>query len=222
MRIAFFDLDKTLIGKNSAGLWVRSELRDGHISKRTALRAIGWIIQYRLGFAAMDHAVRRGIALLAGLDEAVLAERTRVFYRAEVASLYRPGGLQALHAHRDAGDSLVLLTTSSAYLSAEVSRDVDLDDYLCSHFETDADGRFTGRAVEPLCYGPGKVTAASAYAQAHGADLRDCAFYSDSASDLPMLEAVGRPVVVDPDPRLRRVARRRGWEIADWGEASVA
>jgi phosphoserine phosphatase len=67
-----------------------------------------------------------------------------------------------------------------------------------------------------LCFGKGKVEHARVVADKLGISLADCSFYTDSASDLPMLEAVGRPVVVDPDPRLRRIAARRGWPIQSW------
>jgi phosphoserine phosphatase len=68
----------------------------------------------------------------------------------------------------------------------------------------------------PLCFGAGKVVHASAWARDHGVDLSASAFYTDSVSDLPMLERVGEPRVINPDLRLRRVARRRGWPIESW------
>lgn len=217
MRIAFFDLDKTLIAKNSATLWIRSELRGGHISRRTALRGLGWVIKYELGVAGMDYALRKGVALLTGMREADLLKRTRAFYDKDIKHQYRPGGIDALERHRAAGDKLVLLTTSSNYLSEEVARELRLHDYLCNRFEVDDDGRYTGLPVEPLCFGDGKVGFAQQYLATVGAQLTDCVFYSDSSSDLPMLEAAGERVVVNPDPRLKRTARKRGWTIEDWG-----
>ncbi|HEY4223650.1 MAG TPA: haloacid dehalogenase-like hydrolase, partial [Myxococcota bacterium] len=71
--------------------------------------------------------------------------------------------------------------------------------------------------VEPVCYGAGKVAHATGCAQKLNIELAACSFYTDSASDLPMLEVVGHPVVVSPDQRLRRVAKRRGWVTEDWG-----
>lgn len=83
----------------------------------------------------------------------------------------------------------------------------------------DAEGRLTGRVDRPICYGPGKVEHARRWAADHGIDLGASWFYSDSRSDLPMLEAVGSPEVVNPDPRLGFVARRRGWPIHRWDRA---
>ena len=77
-------------------------------------------------------------------------------------------------------------------------------------------GRFTGEVVSPLAFGHGKVTLAEAWAREHGVDLAQSVFYSDSISDLPMLERVGRARVINPDPRLRWTARRRRWPIEHW------
>ncbi len=226
MAIAFFDLDKTLVGQNTGRLWVRSELRQGHLSRFQFLRATGWFVRYRIGLADMEDALRLAIATLAGSLESDFAERTRAFYERECRDLVRPGALAAVENHRLNGDALVLLTTTSSYLSEEFARDLVFDEILCNRFEVDADGRFTGRAVEPLCFREGKLLHAQRCAEARGVDLRDCSFYTDSVADLSVLEAVGRPVVVDPDPRLRRKARSRGWPIVDWdsgdGEARVA
>jgi phosphoserine phosphatase len=83
-------------------------------------------------------------------------------------------------------------------------------------------GRFTGVYVRPACYGAGKVTRAESFAVEHGIDLRQSYFYSDSYSDLPMLERVGQPRVVNPDPRLRRAAQRRGWSAESWRAPRLA
>jgi phosphoserine phosphatase len=78
------------------------------------------------------------------------------------------------------------------------------------------DGRFTGRIVPPVCFGPGKVERARVLAAELGVALADCTYYGDSYSDLPVLLAVGHPVAVTPDPRLRREAVRRGFRIEQW------
>jgi HAD superfamily hydrolase (TIGR01490 family) len=217
--IAFFDLDKTLISRNSATLWIRFELAAGRVTRWQALHALTYVVRYSLGAADMSDAIRRSVASLAGQPEAELRERARLFYEQLIPPLYRPGAAAAIAAHRAGGDRLVLLTSSSIYMSEMVCRDLRLDDYLCNRLEVDAGGCYTGRPLEPLCFGAGKVELAARYAAERGFDLRDAAFYTDSASDLPMLEAVGRPVAVHPDPRLRRLAKQRGWAVVDWDVA---
>lgn len=219
--IAFFDFDETLIVGNSGNLWIRRELKAGHISSWQFLRAAVWMARYKLGWASMDDALRTAIGSLQGVPEQELRARTRAFYAEEVRMLYRTGARPALERHRARGDSIVLLTASSIYLSELVADELGLDDVLCNRFEIDGDGLHTGRSVGTLCFGAGKLPHAEAYALARGVSLEACFFYTDSYSDLPVLERVGHPVVVNPDPRLRAEAERRSWPIEWWGDAAV-
>jgi HAD superfamily hydrolase (TIGR01490 family) len=214
--IAFFDFDETLIVGNSGHLWIRRELRSGHITRLQALRAASWMVRYRLGFASMEDALRTAIRSLEGTPEQTLRQRTQDFYREEVRGLYRGGARGAVAEHRARGEACVLLTASSLYLSELVRAELDLDEVLCNRFQV-RDGLHTGELEGQLCFGAGKLRYAEAYAAGRGVPLADCAFYTDSYSDLPVLEQVGRPVVVNPDRRLRREARARGWQVVEWG-----
>ena len=222
MAIAFFDLDKTLLAVNSGSLWIRRELALGHITRLQALRASMWLARYHMGFVSMQDALVQAISHLQGTGEQHMRERTVLFYESHVRSRFRPGALRALEEHRAAGDKLVLLTSSSGYLSELVARDLGLDSILCNRFEVDAAGIFTGRPLGEVCFGEGKRTYAQAYASQAGVALSACAFYTDSYSDLPVMEVVGRPVAVHPDRRLRREALRRGWPVVDWGSPGGA
>lgn len=217
-RIAFFDLDKTIICRNSATLWVRFELAAGRMSWQYALRAGWWILCYNVAAVDLGEPMRRGAAALAGQCEADMRARVRQFYDQLIRPLYRPGARAAVRAHRAAGDRLVLLTSSSNYMSELVCRELGLDDYVCNRLEVDHTGCYTGQACEPLCFGAGKVALAQRYAAAMGGSLGAATFYTDSHSDLPMLESVGYPVAVHPDPRLRRLARQRRWPTVDWDD----
>lgn len=213
--IAFFDLDRTLIGINSATRWIRREVRLGYLGWRQAARGAGYIALYQAGFSRMDNVLRDAVRTLDGDLEADLLQRSRDFWEEEVVGHIRPGARRAVEAHRSAGDRLALLTTSSCYLGDAAAEALGLEAVLSNRFEV-VDGRFTGQPIEPLCFGDGKRVLAERLAAEHGVSLDDCSFYTDSYSDLPALEAVGRPVVVHPDPRLLRVARKRGWPIEDW------
>jgi HAD superfamily hydrolase (TIGR01490 family) len=214
--IAFFDFDETLIVGNSGSLWIRRELRSGHISRLQALRAASWMVRYRLGFASMEEALRTAIKSLEGTAEETLRQRTRAFYQEEVRGLYRGGGPEAVARHRARGEACVLLTASSLYLSELVRADLDLDEVLCTRFQV-RDGMHTGEPEGSLCFGVGKLRYAEEYAARSGVSLDACTFYTDSYTDLPVLERVGQPVVVNPDRRLRREARLRGWQVVKWG-----
>jgi hypothetical protein len=115
-----------------------------------------------------------------------------------------------------------MLTSSSNYLSELVAAELGFDEVCCNRLEVDPAGLHTGRVVGGICFGPGKLPHAQAAATGAGASMSTATFYTDSYSDLAVLEAVAHPVAVNPDPRLRRLAQRRGWRVVDWGIAPGA
>ena len=214
--VAFFDLDRTLLGCNSATLWVRRQVREGHMSRWAAAQMGMMIGLYQLGMGNVEAAVNAAIRDLEGQSEDEIRRRTVQFWEEEVAHRFRPGAAAVLAKHRAQGEEIVLLTGSSTYMSECVGTVLDLDGALCSRFVV-VDGRFTGEGT--VCYGAAKLVAARAYLASSERTLADCAFYTDSYTDLPVMLEVGRPVAVHPDPRLRRHAKRQAWPIEDWGES---
>jgi HAD superfamily hydrolase (TIGR01490 family) len=118
--------------------------------------------------------------------------------------------------HHARGDVVAIVTGASLYVARPVARALRIEHVVASELEVGTDGRFTGRIVAPLCYGRGKIERAGRLAAELGFDLRESTFYSDSLTDLPLLEHVAEPVVVNPDPRLARVAKQRGWRVERW------
>ncbi len=214
--VAFFDLDRTLIDVNSAMLWARHERERGVISRWQLARAALWTGLYHLALADVERAFEEALGHYRGQPASDLDLRTREWFAEHVAVRLRPGAKAALAEHRAEGHRLVLLTSSSAFQAAAAAEQWGFDAYLANEFPVDERGRLMGTVTRPLCYGPGKVTWAERWAAAEGARLEDAYFYSDSYTDLPMLARVGTARVVAPDPRLRREARRRGWEVLDW------
>lgn len=214
--IALFDLDRTILGCNSATLWVKRQVREGRMSRLDAAKMAVMIGLYQLGVGNVDDGARAAIRGLEGQLEVDIRAQTELFWHEEIAHRIRPGVHPVLEKHRALGEPLWLLTGSSTYLSAQVIEALQLDGAICTTFEV-KDGLFTG-ACE-LCYGEGKLVAALPVLEARGVSLKACTFYTDSYTDLPVLEVVGQPVAVHPDPRLARHARGQGWEIEDWGLA---
>jgi HAD superfamily hydrolase (TIGR01490 family) len=213
--IAFFDVDKTVLSVNSAALWVNREFRAGNITGWQALRAGLWLGLYHLGVAGLDHVIVEAVRGLRGLKERDIIDRTMSFFASDVRTHIQPAARAAIANHKAKGDLIFLLTSSTNYLCAPLGDELQIDGFLANRLEVEQ-GVFTGVPVWPLCFGAGKVEHARVVADKLGIALAECAFYTDSMSDLPMLEAVGRPVVVDPDPRLRRIAAKRGWPIQRW------
>ena len=215
---AFFDLDRTLIDGNSGLLWARHEREQGNISAWQFARAALWSALYVLSLVRLDDAYEHALAFYRGVPSDQLDRRTREWFLATLKHRLRPAAAASMAEHRAAGHPLVLITNSSLYEAAVAREAWGFDDWLANVFHTDPGGCLTGGYDAPLCYGAGKVQRAERWAAAHGVDLDGSFFYTDSLSDLPMLERVANPRVVTPDPRLRRVAKKRGWPILDWRE----
>ncbi len=217
MRLAFFDLDKTILSINSGSLWVRREAMLGNLSAAQVLKASFWLAQYTAGLSSAMSMVEQAVAVLKGTDAQSLRRRTEVFFEHEVRHAYRPGALDAIARHRAAGDLMVMLTSSTSYLAELVAAELRFDAVCSNELEVDSAGQHTGLIVGGACFGAGKVVHAQRVAQRLSASVEDAAFYTDSYSDLAVLERVADPVAINPDVRLRRHAAKRGWRVEDWG-----
>lgn len=209
--VAFFDLDETLIGVNSANLWVRYQWESGQMSAVDLARSLTWLLRYKFSLIDMQQVVSRVARRLEGTPEAQMRDDVRAWFEREVRPHFIPEMIERVASHRREGHRVVLLTASSPYIAEQAAAHAGLDDFICTRFEV-RDGLFTGRLIEPMCYGVGKVDLARRWARERGFDLSHSYFYTDSYTDLPMLEAVGYPVVVNADPRLDRHAKRVGYE----------
>ncbi len=212
---AFFDIDHTVLEINSGTKWVGYMWKTGQMSPWELVRAVGWTIKYRFGLLDFESMARRVIAQYEGKDEAPIEAEVQEWFQAEIAWAICTQAREAIDEHRAQGHVIVLLTSATRYLSRQVAQALSVEHILCTEVEV-ADGRFTGRYSPPACYGAGKVHRAEMFAAEHGIDLDASYFYSDSYSDLPMLQRVGEPRVINPDPRLRRFAARKEWPVQTW------
>ncbi len=212
---AFFDMDRTLIRANSGTLWVRWMRERKEMTRWKMLQAIGWIAQYKLAILDMEAVITKLIAELEGEPEQAMIEKCLEFTNKLVLPTVAPKGLQALAFHREQGHVLAILSSSSPYVTEPLARHLGIEHVLCTRPDI-RDGKFVGTHVRPACYGAGKVHWAEAFAKEQQIDLGRSFFYTDSYSDLPMLKRVGIQKVVNPDTRLKRHARRAGWEVDEW------
>jgi len=212
---AFFDLDCTLVACNTGRLFLRDLRRRGEISLTKAVRALSWLAKYRLALVDLPTITAHVADFLRGQREVDFAEQCQRLVEDEVLPRLVPAGLRALTTHRDRGHMLGLLSSSPRYIVEPVARALSLDLVGATEFEVQG-GCLTGQLKGPACFGPGKVHFAEALGKTHGIDVAASWFYTDSYTDLPMLERVSNRVVVSPDPRLRREAKARGWTVEDW------
>ena len=217
---AFFDLDRTLVACNTGRLFLRDLRQRGEISLGRALRAMGWIARYHLSLLDVDAVAHKVLEGLRGWSESEFEERCRRWVENEVLPRLLPEGLRKIEQHRKDGHLLAILSTSPTYVTRPVAEMLGMDEAISTQLEV-AGGLFTGRVIAPACFGSGKVHWAEAFGRRRSLDLDQSWFYTDSYTDLPMLERVGHRVIVNPDPRLRRTARRRGWAVESWGEAAA-
>jgi len=150
--------------------------------------------------------------LLAGVPERDI-ERMAPDLLAGVLPRIYPPMLDEVRTHQDAGRATFIVSAAGNGLVEILARVLGMDGGIGTRYEVGSDGTLTGRIVEPFVYGEGKVEAMRAFAAQHDVELDASWAYSDSASDLPMLRAVGRPVAVNPDAELARVAAEEGWQV---------
>ena len=215
MIAALFDMDNTLLRGDTGMSWTRFLYRRGDLPASMVAKVVYWSALYKLAVLDMEAVVTRLVADLRGDSEAEMIAKCDVWYREDVARLVAPAALVAIEHHRAAGHKIVLATGSTVYAARPVAAGVAIDHVLATELEVDEAGSFTGKP-RALCFGRHKVTLAEAWATREGIDLARSYFYSDSYNDLPMLERVGTAIAVNPDARLLRHARKKGWQTTRW------
>lgn len=214
MEAAFFDLDKTVIARASMVAFGRPLYREGLVPGRVLLRALyGQLVYLYLGageerIAAMRESV---LKLITGWDHARVSRIVRDTLGEVVDPIVYDEALELIAEHRAAGRKVFLVSASPEEIVAPLARHLGVDEAIATRARLDDDGRYTGE-IDFYCYGPHKADAMRRVARTQGIDLAASYAYSDSATDLPMLGAVGHPVAVNADRELARAAREQGWE----------
>jgi HAD superfamily hydrolase (TIGR01490 family) len=212
---AFFDLDRTLISGSSGLPWARAAAKAGLISRRQMARWGVDALKFRLR-GSTDEATERLLAEIKEVFQGTSARQiARMAPEVLVGVLPRiyPEMLEEVYAHQDAGRPTFIVSAAGDELVQLLARILYMDGGIGTSYEVGEDGMFTGELGGAFMYGEGKVEAMREFAAAHDIDLGASYAYSDSVSDLPMLRAVGTPVVVNPDEELTRIARAEGWRV---------
>ena len=213
---AFFDLDKTLMAGSSGVFFARAAYETGMISRRRLVMDVYENVRFRLLGSTDDRAddVRKRVGeMIAGVRVRDLERLSPRVLSGVLPRLY-PQMLERAYAHQDSGVPVYILTAASQEMADLLARVLAFDGGLGSRSEI-VDGHYTGRPAGPFNYREGKVLSMREVAQREGLDLAASYAYSDSESDLPMLRAVGKAVVVNPDGLLRRIAVEEGWEVIE-------
>ncbi|HYV59087.1 MAG TPA: HAD-IB family hydrolase [Acidimicrobiia bacterium] len=215
---AFFDLDKTIIAKSSVLAFGRPFYREGLLSRRSIVKSLYAQVVFMLVGADEEKMEKLRIAMSA---------MTRGWNRDHVASIVRETltdviepiiyaeALELFDEHHAAGRSVVIVSSAPLEVVQPLSEFLGADEAIGTRAAVDAEGNYTGD-LEFYAYGAHKAQAIRELAARQHVSLPMSYAYSDSITDLPMLEQVGHPVVVNPDKELGRVARERDWEIREF------
>lgn len=216
-RIVLFDMDGTLVRKNTGRLYVQFEYDRGNMSLARVAEVATWHARYLTGYLDIDGLAERAIAWYQGRLMAEIDAEMDGWFARYVVPHVTDAAKRCVASHQQRGDLVAIATGGTAYATRPLARYLGIEHWICSEVELEA-GRITGKLVRPACAGPGKLLRTKRWLESNhpGLSLAQVTFYSDSITDLPLLDAVGTPIVVNPDVRLSWTAKQRGWPILKW------
>jgi HAD superfamily hydrolase (TIGR01490 family) len=211
--IDFFDVDHTLTRRSSGTRFVGLAMRRRVLPLRLLLVMPWYSLTYRLGLFKMKEYVD-GFPYLRGIQRTTLEEIAEDSFEGRLKGDLFEEAVMLVRQRRAEGRRVILATSSIDLIVAPLAAHLGVDGMLATTLQFE-DGVCTGRIAGTPMFRREKKNRVLAYLASEGVAASECSFYSDSIYDLPLLEEVGRPVTVNPDFRLRRIARRRGWPIVN-------
>ncbi len=213
--IAFFDLDRTLIAANSGRALVNLARKKGMMPCTGLIRAIYLSLLYKLDLKDTVKILGDMAAWVKGLPEKSIIDLScEVSASVLIPSIYREA-LAEINNHRGENAALVMLSSAIRPVCREVAGYLYMDDVLCSDLEVN-DGYCTGGIAGNFCFGEEKAIRLIKYCESNNISPDKTWYYGDSISDLPALSIAGFPVCVNPDKKLLKIARAKGWRIFRW------
>ncbi|MGA2764205.1 MAG: HAD family hydrolase [Spirochaetia bacterium] len=209
--IDFFDVDHTITRRSSGARFVSLAVRRGIVPWGVLFVMPWYSIAYRLGVFMLEDA-RAEFPSLRGVARTTLEQIARDSFERQLRADIYAGAIALIEGQRKKGRTVTLASSSLDFIIMPLADFLGIDTVIATSLEFDGD-RCTGRVAGTPMFRREKKKRVLEYISSQGQDPADCSFYSDSIFDVPLLEAVGRPVAVNPDFRLRRLARARGWPI---------
>jgi HAD superfamily hydrolase (TIGR01490 family) len=209
---AFFDMDKTLICENSGSLYMKWRYQRGEIDGWELAKGLVAYLQYKVGVLDIRNWSKQMMLQFRGQSERALIREAMQWFREVVVQTVYPEAEALIRSHQARGHVVAIVSGATKFVVKPLAERLGIKHILYTRLEVE-DGRFTGRVIEPICFEDGKIYWLQQFIEEHGIDLAKSWFYTDSITDLPLLELVGHPVVTNPDPRLYRTAVRRHWPV---------
>lgn len=210
--IAFYDLDHTILSANSATALVEESRKRGVMTSGQYRHAVWLSILYKLNLGDPVKMIGRMLTWLKGLQEKDIKLLCEEIYHSSIKLTIRPEILDSFDLHRSAGAAVVLLSSATTPICEVVSAHLQMDEVICTRLET-KDGAFTGRTQGKLVYGTEKKHRLYHFCEEQKSDVQKAWYYGDSHTDQYVMKAVGNPVAVSPDRRLKKIALRLNWPI---------
>lgn len=215
--LALFDLDHTLLDGDSNTLWLDFLIAQGHLGPEAVTTQADYMAQYGAGRLDIRDYLGFHLRLLAGRPVSDWLPVRQAFIAQCIQPRIPAAARQAVARHRQLGHRAAIITATHEFLSTAIGALFELP-VIAPRGKVVA-GRFSGEFEEPVCFREHKLTCLENWQRENGLSAGHVAarhFYSDSANDLPLLEAVDHPVVVNADPALAQIALARGWQAATW------
>jgi putative phosphoserine phosphatase/1-acylglycerol-3-phosphate O-acyltransferase len=210
--IAFFDLDGTIISANSGKVLILSAYRKGLITWLDVIKGIYLSVLYRFDFMDTLKIINSMVGWLKGVSESGLSALSQEISREHLINTIRPEIVEEIRLHKKEGGMVVILSSAIMPVCKAISDYLEMDEIICSTLETTS-GIFTGNPEGSLCFGKEKVARLTEFCNKNNINPCHSWYYGDSIADLPVLSSVGNPVCVNPDKKLLKTARKRGWRI---------
>lgn len=213
--IAFFDLDGTILNTNSGKVLVRRAYEAGLMKKRELAYGIYLSLLNKFNFKDPVKIIEKMAKWVAGSPEKVLQELADDVFTRDLQRAVRSEISSEIIFHKGKNAEVVMLSSAIQSVCIPAARFLEMDDVISSKLEV-RDGLYTGDPSGNFCFGEEKLIRLKEYCERRIYLPEDAYYYGDSISDLPVLAGVGYPVCVNPDKKLKRVAKRRGWDVRLW------
>jgi HAD superfamily hydrolase (TIGR01490 family) len=213
--VAFFDLDLTLITGVSGKILMQQSYKNGIMSTSHIFRGIILSILHKLNLMNPDKIMDKMVSNLKGISESTIENLINKIFDEYFKNAIRVQAKPEIKKHKNNHGKTVILSASLPYICEPLKEILKMDEVICSSLEVE-NGIFTGKPNGNFCFGKEKYLRAIQYCEENNFSFTDAYFYSDSISDLPLLQVVGNPMCVCPDDNLRQIANKCGWTICAW------